>query len=92
MNNAPQTEKISPQMDVKLTTPVECEKCKCQTFFYQQTVMLRSVSALLSPSGKEGLLPIPVSFSCASCGHVNEQFLPPELRQNPIVSAKKIIV
>jgi hypothetical protein len=87
--NTPEVEKT--KVDIKHTTPVECEKCKCQTFFHQQTVMLRSVSAIMSPSGKAGLLPVPVSFSCTSCGFVNQQFLPPELRDNPIVIAKTII-
>ena len=90
--NKPPTEKPSLQVDISNTTPIVCEKCKSQSFFYQQTVMLRSVSALLSPSGKEGILPIPLSFSCASCGHVNDQFLPPELRGNPIVKATSIVV
>ncbi len=90
--NKPETEKLNPAVDVKNTTPIVCEKCAGSTFFHQQTVMLRWVSAILSPSGKAGLLPVPVSFSCAACGHVNEQFLPPELRKNPIVEAKKIIV
>ena len=90
--NQPPTEKPMVKVDIKNTTPVECEKCKCPTFFMETTVMLRSVSALVSPSGKAGLLPIPIKFSCASCGNVNEAFLPPELRQNPIVKASSIIV
>jgi DNA-directed RNA polymerase subunit RPC12/RpoP len=90
--NQPPTEKLNAQVDIKNTTPVECEKCKCQTFFMQQTVMLRNVSAIVSPSGKAGLLPLPVSFSCSACGHVNDQFLPPELRKNPIVKASSIVV
>lgn len=89
--NQPPTEKLSAQVDIKLTTPVECEKCKSQTFFYQQTVMLRAVSAIVSPSGKAGLMPVPVSFSCSACGHVNQQFLPPELRENQIVKASSIV-
>lgn len=87
MNNQPNTEKLSPQVDVKNTTPIVCEKCGSQTFFYQQTVMLRNVSAILSPSGKAGILPVPISFSCAACGFVNDQFLPPELRKNPIIKS-----
>ena len=87
--NKPTTEKVNPQMDIKLTTPVECEKCKCQTF--QEAVMLRSVSAILSPSGKAGFLPIPVGFACMNCGGVNQQFLPPELRETTIVNTRSII-
>jgi len=84
----PPIEKVSPQMDIKQTQPVECDNCKSQAF--QEAVMLRRVSAILSPSGKSGLLPLPV-FACISCGHVNEQFLPPELRKNPIVKSSPIV-
>ena len=83
----PTTEKVNSQMDIKKTEAVECEKCKCQTF--QEAMLLRSVSAILSPSGKAGILPIPC-FSCANCGHTNEQFLPPDLRSNPIIKANII--
>jgi hypothetical protein len=91
MNNQPPTEKVGPQVDIKNTQPILCEKCQSPSFFYQQTVLLRKVSAILSPSGKEGILPIPASFSCAACGHINDAFLPPELRQNPIVKASSIV-
>jgi len=90
--NQPTIEKPLNKMDIKNTTPIECENCKCPTFFMEQTVLLRNVSAILSPSGKAGIMPVPVPFSCAACGHVNEQFLPPELRKNPIVKASSIVV
>jgi uncharacterized Zn finger protein len=86
--NTPPTEKMNPSVDIKLTVPVVCEKCQCQTF--QEAVMLRSVSAILSPSGKAGLMPVPVMFACMNCGNVNQAFLPPELRANPIVASKII--
>jgi hypothetical protein len=85
--NQPTTEKVNAQMDIKQTEPVECDKCKNQSF--QEAIMLRKVSAILSPSGKSGLLPIPI-FVCNSCGHTNQSFLPPELRANPIVKASII--
>lgn len=87
----PPHEKIKATIDIKNTQEVVCEKCQSKTFFYQQTVLLRKVSAIVSPSGKEGFYPIPVAFSCAACGHVNEDFLPPELRKNPLVTASKIV-
>jgi hypothetical protein len=74
---APQRGPATKQIDIKSTTAVACEKCKAEAF--QQALILRKVSALLTGEGKEGYMPIQV-FSCASCGHVNEQFLPEELR------------
>jgi DNA-directed RNA polymerase subunit RPC12/RpoP len=74
------TEKLNAQVDIKNTSPIKCEKCGGESFFYQQTVMLRSVSAIVSPSGKTGILPIPVPFSCAACGHINKEFIPSQLK------------
>jgi hypothetical protein len=38
---------------------------------------MRKLSALLSPTGQETMIPIPV-FACAKCGHINKGFLPKE--------------
>ena len=85
--NKPMTEKVNPQMDIKQTQPVKCDACQSQAF--QDAMLLRNVSAILSPSGKAGILPIPV-FACIACGHINQQFLPPELRENKIVKSSII--
>tara|TARA_R110000765_G_scaffold110863_1_gene202379 strand:- start:287 stop:502 length:216 start_codon:yes stop_codon:yes gene_type:complete len=60
-----------PQMNVDLdqTTGLECDECKNETF--TQIFYIRKLSALLSPAGKESLIPVN-TFACAKCGHVNE--------------------
>ena len=69
MNNPQQ-----PQMkvDMSQTTSVSCEACKHDVFI--PSFKLRKLSALLSPHGKETMIPIQV-FACAKCGHINEEFL-----------------
>ena len=62
-------------IDISQTTAVVCEKCKNDTF--QQVYKMRKLSALLSPAGKESMIPIQV-FACAKCGHINKGFLPKE--------------
>ena len=52
---------------------VVCKECKNPTFI--QVHLLRKISAVLSPSGKGGFLPIPI-FQCAGCGHINEELMP----------------
>jgi len=52
---------------------VECEECQNPTFI--QVHLLRKISAVLSPSGKGGFLPVPI-FQCASCGHINDELMP----------------
>ena len=66
-----------PNVNVKLdqTEELTCDECGCAAF--KSVFLLRKVSALLSPSGKETVFPIQV-FSCDSCGHINEDFLPIE--------------
>ena len=70
MNNPQQ-----PQMNVDFsqTTAEKCEHCENETFV--QVYQMRKLSALLSPTGKEAMIPIQV-FACAKCGHINKGFLP----------------
>ena len=66
-----------PQMniDISQTTVETCEKCENNTF--AQVFLMRKLSALLSPAGKESMIPIQV-FACTKCGHINSGFLPKE--------------
>ena len=72
MNNPQQ-----PQMNIDFsqTTAEICEKCENETFV--QVYQMRKLSALLSPTGQEAMIPIQV-FACAKCGHINKGFLPKE--------------
>jgi uncharacterized Zn finger protein len=84
MNN--QNVKVTPQ-DIINSKNVKCERCDqngnhSETF--QNLFIIKKVSALLSPNGKELHVPIPV-FACAECGHVNSEFMPDSL-QSPLDS------
>ena len=70
-----------PQMKVDLsqTTAVSCEACKNDTFI--PAFKMRKLSALLSPHGKETMVPMQV-FACAKCGNINEVFLPKDKEGN----------
>tara|TARA_R100000734_G_C3253470_1_gene54278 strand:+ start:219 stop:455 length:237 start_codon:yes stop_codon:yes gene_type:complete len=70
MNNPQQ-----PQMkvDFSQTTAVTCESCNHDVFI--PAFKMRKLSALLSPAGKETMIPMNV-FACAKCGHINDAFLP----------------
>ena len=59
------------QIDISKTSAVKCEKCENPTF--KQTLLLRKMSALVSPNGQEALVPVQV-FACEKCGHVNSEF------------------
>ena len=59
------------QIDMSKTTPIQCEKCNNSTF--KQTLLLRRLSALVSPNGQETVIPA-AAFACEKCGHVNSEF------------------
>lgn len=60
------------------TSPVSCDKCGSQVF--QEGVLLRKASRLLTGTAQDALIPIQV-FACMSCDSVNEEFLPIQMRQ-----------
>lgn len=47
--------------------------CKCESKVFIPAVVLKKVSALVSPSGKEELVDIPI-YVCAKCGEVPEEY------------------
>ena len=59
------------QIDISKTSAIKCESCENQTF--KQTLLIRKMSALVSPSGQETVIPVAV-FACEKCGHVNSEF------------------
>ncbi len=59
------------QIDISKTSAVKCDKCENQTF--KQTLLIRKLSALVSPNGQEAIVPVQV-FCCEGCGHVNKEF------------------
>ena len=59
------------QIDISKTSAVKCEACENQTF--KQSLLLRKLSALVSPNGQETLIPVQV-FACEKCGNVNSDF------------------
>ena len=59
------------QIDITKTNEIVCEKCENDTF--EQTLLLRKLSAILSPTNQETIIPSAV-FACQKCGHVNAEF------------------
>ena len=59
------------QIDISKTSAIKCESCENSTF--KQSLLLRKLSALVSPNGQETLVPVQV-FACEKCGNVNSEF------------------
>jgi uncharacterized Zn finger protein len=68
---------LSQTIDLSKATPICCENCGGKTF--KQTLMLHKLSALVSPSGQETIVPAAV-FACEKCGHVNAEFAKSDLQ------------
>ena len=73
MNNPQQQMQMN--IDFEQTIPVVCDECGHDVF--TQVLKMRKVSALLSPTGQETMIPIQ-AFACVKCGHINKDFLPKE--------------
>ena len=58
-------------IDLTHATTLECEECKCKGF--KQTLMLKKLSALVSPNGQESIIPVAI-FCCEKCGYINKEF------------------
>jgi len=69
-----------PGMHIDMSTAKDmvCEECNNNTF--KNTTLIKTISELVSPSGKEMIIPIPV-FACEKCGHVNAQFYKSEFEE-----------
>ena len=65
-------------VDLTHAKTLECEKCQCKGF--KQSLMLKRLSALVSPNGQEALIPVAV-FACEKCSHINKDFQEAEIQQ-----------
>jgi DNA-directed RNA polymerase subunit M/transcription elongation factor TFIIS len=66
----------TPNVDIKQTTGVTCDECGGA--YFDQGLVLRKASGILTGTGKTTYIPIPV-FNCRKCGHCNAEFLPKEI-------------
>tara|TARA_Y100001963_G_C6676762_1_gene397836 strand:- start:691 stop:924 length:234 start_codon:yes stop_codon:yes gene_type:complete len=64
-------------VDLTHAKTLECDKCKCKGF--KQTLMLKKLSPLVSPTGQEIMIPVGI-FACEQCGHINKEFEEAEIQ------------
>ncbi len=61
------------KIDASDLKDIICSNCGGKIF--RQASMFKRLSALVSPTGKEQIVPIPI-FRCDDCGNINDEFLP----------------
>jgi DNA-directed RNA polymerase subunit RPC12/RpoP len=71
-------EQMNLNISLDKTKGIFCDECGHQAF--QEVTLLRKVSRFVTGTSQDALVPIPV-FACAKCGHINEEFLPIQLKQ-----------
>ena len=64
-------------VDIKQTQSVTCDECG--GVYFDQALIIRKASGLLTGQAKPSYIPIPV-FKCIECGHVNGEFQPKEIQ------------
>ena len=57
------------QLDLSQAETILCEQC--QNGLFLASFFLKRISALVSPTGKEAIIPIQV-YSCGNCGPIND--------------------
>ena len=60
------------QLDISKADTIVCEECGNASFI--QAFFLKKISALMSPTGKEAIVPIQV-FSCGNCGAIPKNMM-----------------
>lgn len=60
------------QLDLSQAETILCEKCSNGLFI--QSFFLKKLSALVSPTGQEAVIPVQV-YSCGNCGEVPKELL-----------------
>ena len=60
------------ELDISKADTIQCEDCGIASFI--PAFFLKKISALMSPTGKEAIVPIQV-YSCGNCGVVPQKML-----------------
>jgi hypothetical protein len=78
--------RITPDM-LKLAKNVECS---CGGIIFRQALVFKKISAILSPSGKEEILPIDV-IVCEKCQKVNRTLLQYDILPEEVMERPQIV-
>ena len=66
-----------PNIPFEQTTAITCDECG--GIYFQEALHIRKASGILTGGSQPTMIPIP-EFTCVDCGHVNEAFLPVQMK------------
>ena len=72
MNPLPNPQSAQVQVDLRKAETIKCSDCN--NYLYITSFILKKLSAIVSPTGQETLIPVQV-YSCGNCGKVAEGML-----------------
>jgi uncharacterized Zn finger protein len=59
-------------LDLSKADTLQCDKC--DNYLFITSFVIKRISAIMSPNGQEGLVPVQV-YSCGNCGQVPKSLL-----------------
>ena len=59
-------------LDLSKADTLQCDKC--DNYLFITSFVIKRISAIMSPNGQEGLVPVQV-YSCGNCGKVPKSLL-----------------
>jgi Zn finger protein HypA/HybF involved in hydrogenase expression len=72
MKPLPNPQSAQVQVDLREAETIKCSDCN--NYLYITSFILKKLSAIVSPTGQETLIPVQV-YSCGNCGKVAEGML-----------------
>ena len=68
----PKPQQAQVKVDLREADTIKCEHCG--NYLFIKSTVLKRLSALVSPTGEEAIIPIEI-YSCGNCGHVPKDML-----------------
>lgn len=63
------------QINVNLNSAPELHCLECNSIFFQEVTFFKKLSALISPTGQDAIIPI-TTYTCVECGAIASELLP----------------
>jgi|DEB0MinimDraft_3_1074331.scaffolds.fasta_scaffold00735_7 hypothetical protein len=79
--NVPPQQPQQQRVNLNLADAQDIVCSKCGGHFFHQVTFFKKISALVSPTGQEGIVPLE-TYACLECGNINSEFLPQGFGQN----------
>ena len=77
------------RIDIGMLKNSKFQKCDCGGVMFEEKIMFKKISALISPTGKEELYPLQV-LVCDKCGKVPTELNPHDMVPKEFLATKKL--